>query len=748
MYARYSWTDNTMTARKVQAEIDRVCKKIQEGIADFEDTLEKMNASSNPNMVNKYEASLKTEIKKLQRCRDQMKAWIASPEVKDKNTVVESRKLIESYMEKFKAIEKEMKTKAYSKEGLMQSEKIDPKQKEKSETSNWISEYVDDLSRQVNILEAEAEGIGLLPKKKKDHKKMERLNIIKNAVERHKYHINRLELVLRMLANDHVSAEKVNDIKDSIGYYVEGNQDPNFEEDEYVYDELNLDEEEELYAVITEEHQLVQSTLENNEDKFFPEPLKAKSSKINASKLEDKPQPLPPFKESSVVKAAVAAKVKPSEPSPIPPIKEASADNALKVSEPPVSGKKAQVLSPKPSQKKITIIAAKKNNKEGQPTKPEDTVENHRSLAEVVSASNSKTLDTTQKIKILPKGTTPTVTTTPNKTAPSAATGSAANLQASKTQLTSDLSEISLNEASGPAGPAGPTSTLNTTSYASTGLSATSLPQTSLPQMQERRPAAAPAAGPAIKNSPLSSSKAPMAAKTADASPKPLPNIKLQPTPPPQKTKTAGIPQPKLSPRPEVPATPKENYPVILDDLSKVLTETRAKNKYYLDVLAKSRAQHTPSPKISNSALVARAYFERMLETGYHNQIELGDLDPPCHYETDMPYDTSTSFPSLPLASLLDPAIYQKFDEDTLFFIFYYQKGTYQQYLASQELQKNWQFHSKYSMWFKRAGESDTVNPHYEVGTFTFFDYHETWGHRNESRLKIDYDEVAEKLPC
>lgn len=112
-------------------------------------------------------------------------------------------------MERFKAIEKEMKTKAYSKEGLMQSEKIDPKQKEKSETSGWISEYVDELSRQVNVLEAEAEGIGLLPKKKKDHNKVERLNQIKHMVERHKHHISRLELVLRMLANDHVSADKV-----------------------------------------------------------------------------------------------------------------------------------------------------------------------------------------------------------------------------------------------------------------------------------------------------------------------------------------------------------------------------------------------------------------------------------------------------------------------------------------------------------------------------------------------------------
>ena len=36
-------------------------------------------------------------------------------------------------MERFKAVEKEMKTKAYSKEGLQLASKIDPKDKEKME---------------------------------------------------------------------------------------------------------------------------------------------------------------------------------------------------------------------------------------------------------------------------------------------------------------------------------------------------------------------------------------------------------------------------------------------------------------------------------------------------------------------------------------------------------------------------------------------------------------------------------------
>ena len=63
----------------------------------------------------KHEADLKKEIKKLQRYRDQIKGWVASSEIKDKNQLVEYRKLIESRMERFKVCEKETKTKAYSK---------------------------------------------------------------------------------------------------------------------------------------------------------------------------------------------------------------------------------------------------------------------------------------------------------------------------------------------------------------------------------------------------------------------------------------------------------------------------------------------------------------------------------------------------------------------------------------------------------------------------------------------------------
>ena len=42
-------------------------------------------------------------------------------------------------MERFKVIERETKTKAYSKEGLGAATKVDPKEREKEEITNWLS---------------------------------------------------------------------------------------------------------------------------------------------------------------------------------------------------------------------------------------------------------------------------------------------------------------------------------------------------------------------------------------------------------------------------------------------------------------------------------------------------------------------------------------------------------------------------------------------------------------------------------
>jgi CCR4-NOT transcription complex subunit 3 len=55
-----------------------------------------MQASTNQTQKEKLETDLKTQIKKLQRLRDQIKTWVASNDIKDKSALLENRRLIET----------------------------------------------------------------------------------------------------------------------------------------------------------------------------------------------------------------------------------------------------------------------------------------------------------------------------------------------------------------------------------------------------------------------------------------------------------------------------------------------------------------------------------------------------------------------------------------------------------------------------------------------------------------------------
>ncbi|XP_035990646.1 CCR4-NOT transcription complex subunit 3a isoform X2 [Fundulus heteroclitus] len=229
--------------RKLQGEIDRCLKKVAEGVEQFEDIWQKLHNAANANQKEKYEADLKKEIKKLQRLRDQIKTWVASNEIKDKRQLVENRKLIETQMERFKVVERETKTKAYSKEGLGLAQKVDPAQREKEETGQWLTNTIDTLNMQVDQFESEVESLSVQTRKKKgDKEKQDRIEELKRLIERHRYHIRMLETILRMLDNDSVPVDAIQKIKDDVEYYIDSCQDPDFEENEFLYDDLDLED--------------------------------------------------------------------------------------------------------------------------------------------------------------------------------------------------------------------------------------------------------------------------------------------------------------------------------------------------------------------------------------------------------------------------------------------------------------------------------------------------------------------------
>ncbi|KPU75592.1 uncharacterized protein Dana_GF22756, isoform C [Drosophila ananassae] len=234
--------------RKLQGEIDRCLKKVAEGVETFEDIWKKVHNATNTNqkqkhLQEKYEADLKKEIKKLQRLRDQIKSWIASAEIKDKSALLENRRLIETQMERFKVVERETKTKAYSKEGLGAAQKMDPAQRIKDDARNWLTSSISSLQIQIDQYESEIESLLAGKKKRLDRDKQERMDDLRGKLDRHKFHISKLETLLRLLDNDGVEAEQVNKIKDDVEYYIDSSQDPDFEENEFIYDDIiGLDE--------------------------------------------------------------------------------------------------------------------------------------------------------------------------------------------------------------------------------------------------------------------------------------------------------------------------------------------------------------------------------------------------------------------------------------------------------------------------------------------------------------------------
>jgi len=226
-------------ARKLQAEIDRCMKKVAEGTDKFDETWLKVQNASNTNQKEKYEEDLKKEIKKLQRLRDQIKTWIASGEIKDKSMLMEKRKLIEMKMEKFKVVERETKTKAYSKEGLTSGTKMDPQERERHETTQWLNQCIDQLNLQIDSFEAEIESLNTSKKKKNRSENADKIEDFNNLCEKHREHVSKLETLLRMLDNDAVNISQIKDIKDDVEYYIENCQEPDFCENDMMYDDID-----------------------------------------------------------------------------------------------------------------------------------------------------------------------------------------------------------------------------------------------------------------------------------------------------------------------------------------------------------------------------------------------------------------------------------------------------------------------------------------------------------------------------
>jgi CCR4-NOT transcription complex subunit 3 len=92
---------------------------------------------------------------------------------------------------------------------------------------------------------------------------------------------------------------------------------------------------------------------------------------------------------------------------------------------------------------------------------------------------------------------------------------------------------------------------------------------------------------------------------------------------------------------------------------------------------------------------------------------------------------------------------------DTLFFAFYYQQNSYQQYLAAKELKKqSWRYHRKFNTWFQRHKEPKIATDEYEQGAYVYFDFQTPkdenqeggWCQRIKNEFTFEYSYLEDEL--
>ncbi|RAL10355.1 uncharacterized protein BO97DRAFT_436172 [Aspergillus homomorphus CBS 101889] len=622
-----------MTSRKTQQEIDKTFKKVAEGIVTFEGIYEKIRSATNPTQRDKLEENLKREIKKLQRYRDQIKSWASGNEVKDKGPLLEQRRAIETCMEQFKAVEKEMKTKAYSKEGLSAASRLDPKEKEKLETCDFLSNMVDELQQRIEAMEAEEETLHMQMKKgKKDVAKTNRLSDISRITERHKWHVNKLELLLRSLQNGNVETHQVLDLKESIKYYVEDGHNLDYSgEDETLYDDLDMDNEAEMQFGIAGDNDRVSSQDTQSIQEEEPETVKSKTKSDSTG----------PRRPSAQMK------------SPLP---------VLATLHPATSTSATSGMKPAPPPTRL----------------PGETLK-YASAAAAAAASDKN------GVGIAPLPPPP---------------------------------------GASPAFPhAVPVSKPSTSTTAS-------------PSVAPAQPVLKSASGVTIAGEePSSRHKTPVES----------PHVASAST-------SRGMPQTPAMDKVEAStSSSSKSRPTTNGDSSKEDSRDGEESIYHLPPGLQDLIQsfEVTKSRAAASATNPSPSVQRLLAASLANCPEPADAEKPRHYKPQNPYNTPLYYPQEPLPIFDDPRLYDtgRIDTDTLFYLFYYRQGSYQQYLAAKALKnQSWRFHKQYQTWFQRHEEPKTITEEFEQGTYRFFDYESTWMNRRKADFKFVYKYLEDEL--
>ncbi|ODN91410.1 CCR4-NOT transcription complex subunit 3 [Cryptococcus wingfieldii CBS 7118] len=733
-----------MALRKLQTEIDKTLKAVASGVEVFESTFDKLNHASNTTQKDKLENDLKSQIKKLQRMRDQIKAWLGNGDIKDKTALLENRRLIETQMERFKALEKETKMKAFSKEGLIAQSKLDPAEQAKRDMVDWIGGVTDELSHQIEATEAELEALQQTKKKKKEGERQDELEELN---ERREWHIGRLEIVQRMLENGGLQVVDVESIEEDVKYFVEANMEDEFDFDNGIYDELNLQEEEDylhdfgVHEDHEEEdepepepevepspppktpakstpHRLSKSDKDHEERDEFASPLtkktpsrkstvdKEKKEKEKKEEREKKDREREERERERVAEEKhLQAGPTPSKPAPLPPIRYAAAAAAA------VGGASASA----PSQTTAPL------------------------------APESDHVASPQEISSLPPPPPPGLETrSPSQPSVAHYTDSSAPSRAPSLSAASGISATPAQTPGSVAPPPGYPQSAESSHSAQAQLAQAQ----ATAQYQAQQAAQAQAQLQAQQQQQQQAAAAQAAQQAQQA-----------------QQQQAGV-MGNLMQSFEV-AKEICEYECFVCECGwgcvfrypKGWGAGKGKWKSKKHVHRIEQAGVVPPPPSFMGGDHVQVHGEWMrggqeakrrsddgdelhaaLEGSYSNIPQQQDAEPPRYYHPKNPIKTPSHYPQARLPALEDKSIYSRLELDQLFYIFYYMTGTYEQWLAARELKKqSWRFHKQYLTWFQRAHNPQAITSDYEQGGYYYFDWENSWCQRRKSDFRFEY---------
>ncbi|KAM3178706.1 hypothetical protein ACTXT7_002050 [Hymenolepis weldensis] len=653
--------------RRLQCDIDRTLKRVQEGRAAFQEILDKFEASSNQTQKEKYENDLKKEIKRLQRFRDQIKTWITSNEIKDKRQLEEARRLIEQDMERFKVIEKETKTKAYSKEGLLSADiKKDPLQKEKEELDDWLKQSICTLNQKVEAYEYELETLSSTGRKKRaDREKHAQVEEKKLKLQITLFHTERLETVLRLLDNECLETSKVRELREAIDFAIESIDEANPGDDyKSLYDELHLDD-------LGDKGILTPSAISTPafiDIDTTPTPVAStKPSTLDNLEPTTSPSFIQPLLHHSPASSNASSSLERSK---------AAVHEEKTIVTPPTALSASTPIKEKKEKTKASLPAL---NQTAPPSVNLTTTLNKKSFAGAAAAKQQQETPRPE----------PTVQQQSEQQTIAHRENYAKVAGESKKEKGKKESQQQQNQ--------------QTTEH-------DAKPETRATKGEKRKTedlkvvhdaSAAAATVPSAANSSSPRNAAPIVAETSTsiastASKNPLFTVAPTSTAEPSSQQQQLSEQNKNGPRQMVCVNPR-------------------------DALAPFRNRQLDQNRFAPPEL---KHHLQSLECAYRRMPQPTDLSRARMLITKRPAITPSYYPSEPMRNMDSEQYFMSLDASTLFFIFYYLDGTKAQYLAAKALKKmSWRFHTKYMFWFQRNEEPKQITDEYESGAYLYFDY-------------------------